>query len=168
MASQGQQVLAGRALHRRTLDRDAVGNYLDPIRLHTERHQLVGHVPADGDKPSGGTAMTRLPEAVAQPGFAAVGGHQGREVVASDQLGNLRPHQQRIKKGRIDPFQLIGGQPMELQQGRQIETVLHQAIALQKPHGTRRRPGRRVSCPLAGRHELALTITPNCKRKPSN
>ena len=44
MASKGQQVLARRAPHRRTLDRDAVGNYLDPIRLHTERHQLVVHI----------------------------------------------------------------------------------------------------------------------------
>ena len=52
MASQGQQVLAGLALNGRTLDRDAIGNYLDPIRLHTERHQLVGHIPADGDQPS--------------------------------------------------------------------------------------------------------------------
>ena len=54
MASQGQQVFAGRALHRWALDRDAIGNHLDPIRLHTEGHQLIGHIPADGDQPSGG------------------------------------------------------------------------------------------------------------------
>ena len=47
--------------------------------------------------------MAGLPEAVAQPGFAAIGGHQRCEVVAGDQLGNLRPQQQRIKKANRSP-----------------------------------------------------------------
>ena len=86
---------------------NSIGDHADAICGQAEGDELIGHMTADRNHPRGATEVFGLPEPVFEPGPPTCWQAERSEVVAGDQLRNLREAEQSLEKRGINHLQIF-------------------------------------------------------------